>query len=82
MATSMRTKSEAVAQSHVVFLTLTESVSTDMRGMAMADSEESVAVYRLNAANCVEMAKESSESDQKLTLLGMAQAWLRLADLT
>jgi hypothetical protein len=39
-------------------------------------------VYRLNAANCVEMAKESSESDQKLTLLGMAQAWLRLADLT
>ena len=43
-------------------------------------SNESVAAYRLNAANCVEMAKEFSEPDQKLTLLDMANAWLRLAE--
>jgi hypothetical protein len=48
----------------------------------MAGGEESVAVYRRNAANCVEMAKEFPKPEAKLTLLDMAQAWLRLADLT
>ncbi|MFY9839508.1 MAG: hypothetical protein WAK55_24160 [Xanthobacteraceae bacterium] len=35
-----------------------------------------------NAANCVEMAKEFFKPEGKLVLLNMAQAWLRLADLT
>jgi hypothetical protein len=48
----------------------------------VAGSEESVAVYRRNAANCVEMAKEFFKPEGKLVLLNMAQAWLRLADLT
>jgi hypothetical protein len=43
---------------------------------------ELVAAYRRYAANCVEMAKEFSEPDQKLTLLDMANAWLRLAEIT
>jgi hypothetical protein len=47
----------------------------------MAGSEESVAVYRRNAANCIEMAKEFPKPDARLVLLDMAQAWLRLADL-
>jgi hypothetical protein len=42
---------------------------------------ELVAAYRRYAANCVEMAKEFSEPDQKLTLLDMANAWLRLAEI-
>jgi hypothetical protein len=42
---------------------------------------ESVAAYRRYAANCVEMAKEFFEPNQKLTLLDMANAWLRLAEI-
>jgi hypothetical protein len=42
---------------------------------------EVVAAYRLNAANCVEMAKQFPNIDHKLALLDMAQAWVRLADI-
>jgi hypothetical protein len=49
--------------------------------MVMAGNE-SVAAYRRNAANCVEMAKEFFKPEGKLVLLNMAQAWLKLADLT
>ncbi len=45
----------------------------------MADSEV-VAAYRLNAANCTDLANE--DPDHRLALLVMAQAWLRLADIT
>jgi hypothetical protein len=47
----------------------------------MAESEI-VAVYRRNAAHCTEMAKEFSKLEDRIALLDMAQAWLRLADLT
>jgi hypothetical protein len=47
----------------------------------MAGCVESVAMYRRNAANCVEMAKEFPKPESKLVLLNMAQAWLRMADL-
>ena len=40
----------------------------------MAGSELAAA-YRLNAANCVEMAKAFPEPDKKLVLLNMANAW-------
>ncbi|MFY9840612.1 MAG: hypothetical protein WAK55_29920 [Xanthobacteraceae bacterium] len=43
---------------------------------------ESVAAYRQNAANCVEMAKEFLKPESKLVLLNMAKAWLSMADLT
>jgi hypothetical protein len=43
---------------------------------------EMVAVYRLNAANCAEMAKEFSKLEDKIAVLDMAEAWLRPADLT
>jgi hypothetical protein len=47
----------------------------------MADAEL-VAAYRLNAASCTEMAKAFSTYVDRIALLRMAQAWLRLADLT
>ena len=43
---------------------------------------EVVAAYRLNAANCVEMARQFPNIDHRLALLDMAQAWVRLADVT
>jgi hypothetical protein len=47
----------------------------------MAESEI-VAVYRRNATNCTEMAKMFSKLEDRIALLDMAQAWLRLANLT
>jgi hypothetical protein len=41
----------------------------------------SIEAYRRHAANCVEMAKEFLKPEDKLVLLDMAQAWLRMADL-
>jgi len=38
--------------------------------------------YRLNAANCLDLAKEFADPERKLALLEMAAAWLRLADIT
>jgi hypothetical protein len=46
----------------------------------MADAEL-VAAYRLNAARCAEMAKVFSMPEDRIALLGMAQVWVRLADL-
>ena len=38
--------------------------------------------YRLNAANCFDLAKEFADPERKLALLDMAAAWLRLAEIT
>jgi hypothetical protein len=38
------------------------------------------AAYRLNATKCVEIAHKSADSAMRLTLLEMAQAWLKLAE--
>jgi hypothetical protein len=65
----------------VCFVTLGENPSINVRGWVMAGSELVVA-YRLNAASCVELAKGFPEPDKKLVLLDMANAWLRLADIT
>jgi hypothetical protein len=43
-------------------------------------SREDVACYRLYAANCIEIAENVSDSDRRLFLLRMAQAWGHLAD--
>jgi hypothetical protein len=43
---------------------------------------ELIAGYRLNAANCFDLAKEFSEPERKLALLDMAAAWLKLAEIT
>ena len=43
---------------------------------------ELVAGYRLNAANCFDLAKEFPDPGRKLALLDMAAAWLRLAEIT
>jgi hypothetical protein len=42
---------------------------------------ELVATYRLYAAHCIEIARETSRPGSKVALLNMAQAWLALADL-
>jgi hypothetical protein len=47
----------------------------------MVDSEL-VAAYRLNAANCTEVARHFEDVEHKIALLDMAQAWLRLAEIT
>ena len=47
----------------------------------MADSELVVA-YRLNAAKCTELAHGCSDLGDRIAMLTMAQAWLRLADTT
>jgi hypothetical protein len=41
-----------------------------------------IAGYRLNAANCFDLAKEFADPERKLALLDMAAAWLRLAEIT
>jgi len=41
-----------------------------------------IAGYRLNAANCFDVAKEFADPERKLALLDMAAAWLRLAEIT
>jgi len=38
------------------------------------------AFYRTYAARCIEISREASDVASKFTLLGMAQAWLALAD--
>jgi hypothetical protein len=38
-----------------------------------------IASYRLNAATCIEIARDL-EPDRKLALLNIAQAWLNLAE--
>ncbi len=42
--------------------------------------KELVAAYRLHAAHCVEISKIVNDPMQKMTLLHMAQTWLRLAE--
>jgi hypothetical protein len=54
----------------------------DGSGIPEMAHAELVAAYRLNAASCTEMAKEFSKHTDRIVLLNMAQAWLRLADLT
>jgi hypothetical protein len=61
-------------------------MSKDVAGVGLAReyggfvSREDVACYRLYAANCVEIAENVSDSDRRLFLLRMAQAWGHLAD--
>ena len=38
------------------------------------------AAYRLHAAHCIEIAAHTTNTENKLTLLNMARAWLRLAE--
>jgi hypothetical protein len=42
---------------------------------------EKVAVYRLHAAQCAELAHRTSHPDASGSLVIMSVAWLRLADL-
>jgi hypothetical protein len=43
-------------------------------------SREDTACYRLYAANCVEIAENVTDTERRLFLLRMAQAWGNLAD--
>jgi len=43
-------------------------------------ARELLAAYRLHAAHCVEIAANTSDIENKLTLLSMARAWLLLAE--
>jgi hypothetical protein len=41
-----------------------------------------IAGYRLNAANCFDLAKEFVDPERKLAMLEMAATWLRLAEIS
>jgi hypothetical protein len=41
---------------------------------------EAVACYRLYAANCVEIAEHLDDTERRIFMLRMAQAWTTLAD--
>jgi hypothetical protein len=45
-------------------------------------STELAALYRVRAAQCVDLALRVSDSKSKLSLLQMAQSWVMLADHT
>jgi hypothetical protein len=40
-----------------------------------------IAEYRLNAANCFDLARVLSEPGRKAAMLAMAAAWLKLAEI-
>ena len=54
------------------------TTSKDVAGVSV--SAEDVACYRLYAANCLEMAGHNPDTERRVFLLRMAQAWGRLAD--
>jgi hypothetical protein len=43
-------------------------------------ANELPAAYRLHAAHCLEIAVQSADSENKVSLLNMAHAWLLLAE--
>lgn len=43
-------------------------------------SAEDVVCYKLYAANCVEMAERIADTERRVFLLRMAQAWSKLAE--
>jgi hypothetical protein len=42
--------------------------------------DELVATYQLHAANCIEIAQRTTDPKSRLSLLAMAQSWLKLAE--
>ena len=54
-------------------------MSNDMTGDVCVSIEDA-ACYRLYAANCLEMAEHSDNTNRKLFLLRIAQGWVNLAD--
>ena len=42
--------------------------------------DELVATYQLHAANCIEIAQRTTDHKSRLSLLAMAQSWLKLAE--
>ncbi len=42
---------------------------------------EKIAVYRLYAAECADIAQQATDPKQRLVFLNMANAWLALAEL-
>jgi len=46
----------------------------------MAQLDDLVATYRINAANCIDIAQTVSDAKARLVLLTMARSWLALAE--
>jgi hypothetical protein len=51
------------------------------RGSGDVSSVNSAELYRANAAECLVMASSITDANNRKSLLDMASAWLRLADL-
>ena len=45
------------------------------------ETDRAAAGYRLHAAHCMDIARQSSDPERMLAFLGMAKVWLRLADI-
>jgi hypothetical protein len=43
-------------------------------------SEQAAALYRLHAAQCINLAQRSTDTQSRLALLDMARSWRMLAD--
>lgn len=46
----------------------------------MSAVDDLAATYQLHAADCIELAKRTSDSQGRLSLLAMARSWLMLAE--
>lgn len=44
-------------------------------------TDQAAAEYRLHAAHCMGIARQSSDPERALAFLGMAKVWLTLADI-
>jgi len=54
-------------------------MSKDM-GVRLPVRSEDIARYRLYAAACIESAEHVPDTDRRVFLLRMAQAWIKLAE--
>ena len=46
----------------------------------MSAADDLLATYKLHAANCIEIAQRVTDPNSRLSLLAMAQSWLKLAE--
>jgi hypothetical protein len=56
-------------------------VSFDVVGwISVSGTEQAAALYRLHAAQCIDLAQRSTDPQSRLALFDMARSWRMLAD--
>jgi hypothetical protein len=60
---------------------LRPGVSFDVVGwISVSGTEQAAALYRLHAAQCIDLAQRSTDPQSRLALFDMARSWRMLAD--